>query len=69
MTNYWFEVDFNGGGSAQEYYLPDGDFAVGDDRFQGHSEIRAFYTWRQRRGIRPRVISSITTSHAGGLRT
>src|SRR5215471_12332056 len=50
MTNYWFEVDFNGGDNAHEYYLPDGVFAVGDNRFEGHREIRAYYAWRQRRG-------------------
>ena len=50
MTNYWFEVDFNGGGNAHEYYLPDGVFAVGDNRFEGHREIRAYYAWRQHRG-------------------
>ena len=50
LTNYWFEVDFNGGGGVHEYYLVDGIFAVGDNRFQGHAEIQAFYAWRQRRG-------------------
>lgn len=50
MTNYWFEVDFNGGGNAHEFYVAEGLFAVGDNRFQGHQEIRAFYAWRQRRG-------------------
>lgn len=49
-TNYWYEVDFDGGGRAHEYYLPDGLFAVGDNRFEGHEKIRAYYTWRQRRG-------------------
>ena len=23
-TNYWYEVDFNGGARAHEYYVPDG---------------------------------------------
>ncbi len=50
MTNYWAEVDFNGGGNAHEFYLPDGLFVVGDNRFQGHREIRAYYAWRQGRG-------------------
>ena len=49
-TNYWFEVDFNGGGNAHEFYVPDGLFAVGNNRFEGHDRIRAYYTWRQRRG-------------------
>jgi hypothetical protein len=49
-TNYWFDVDFNGGCNAHEFYVDDGLFAVGDNRFQGHETIRAFYAWRQRRG-------------------
>ena len=49
-TNYWFEVDFNGGVGAHEFYVPDGLFAVGDNRFEGHDRIRAYYIWRQRRG-------------------
>jgi hypothetical protein len=49
-TNYWYEVDFNGGGKAHEFYVPDGLFAVGDNRFEGNDQIRAYYAWRQRRG-------------------
>ena len=49
-TNYWYEVDFNGGRRAHEFYVPDGVFAVGDNRFEGNDQIRAYYTWRQRRG-------------------
>ena len=49
-TNYWYEVDFNGGAEAHEYYVPNGLFAVGDNRFEGHDKIRAYYAWRQRRG-------------------
>ena len=50
ITNYWFDVDFNGGCNAHDFYVPNGLFAVGDNRFQGHEQIRAFYAWRQRRG-------------------
>lgn len=49
-TNYWYEVDCNGGGKAHEFYVPDGLFAVGDNRFEGNDQIRAYYAWRQRRG-------------------
>jgi hypothetical protein len=49
-TNYWFEVDFNGGTSAHEFYLADALFVVGDNRFEGQDKIRAFYTKRQQRG-------------------
>ena len=49
-TNYWFEVDFKGGGGAHDFYVSDGLFAVGDNRFEGHEKIRAYYAWRQGRG-------------------
>ena len=49
-TSYWFEVDFNAGCNAHEFYVDDGLFAVGDNRFQGQDRIRAFYVWRQQRG-------------------
>ncbi|MBV9863632.1 MAG: nuclear transport factor 2 family protein [Alphaproteobacteria bacterium] len=49
-ANYWYEVDFNGGGKAHEFYLPDALFAVGESQFRGHDKIRAFYTRRQQRG-------------------
>jgi len=48
--NYWHEVDFNGGARAHEFYVRDGLFAVGDNRFEGHDKIRAYYDWRRRRG-------------------
>lgn len=49
-TNYWWEVDHNGGRNAFAFYLPDGVYAVGDNRFAGHDKLRAFYAWRARRG-------------------
>jgi SnoaL-like domain len=49
-TNYWWDVDLNGGRNAHEFYLPDGLYVVGQNRFAGHDQIRAFYTWRTRRG-------------------
>ena len=45
-TNFRYEVDFNGGAQAHEYYLPDGLFAVGDNRFEGYDKIRAYYAPR-----------------------
>jgi hypothetical protein len=50
-TSYWWEVDCNGGGQAHEFYMPDGLLAVGDNQFLGQQNIRAFYTWRRRRGL------------------
>lgn len=31
--NYWYEVDINGGDKAHEFYLSNGLFAVGNNRF------------------------------------
>ena len=50
-TRYWRDVDCNGGSQAHEFYTPDGLFVVGDNQFHGQQNIRAFYTWRQRRGL------------------
>jgi len=49
-TSYWFDVDQQGGSRAHEFYVADGLFAVGENRFAGHDRIRAFYEWRRRRG-------------------
>jgi hypothetical protein len=49
-TSYWWEVDLNDGRNAYAFYLPDGLYAVGDNRFVGHDKLRAFYNWRARRG-------------------
>jgi SnoaL-like domain len=49
-TSYWYDVDFNAGSKAHEFYARDGLFAVGDNQFRGHDKIRAFYAWRRQRG-------------------
>lgn len=62
ITNYWAEVDDEGGGRAHEFYVPDARYVVGSNRFEGREKIRAFYAWRQRSG-------RITTRHlVGNLR-
>lgn len=63
-TNYWWEVDLNGGRNAYAFYVPDGLFAVGDNRFVGHDKLRAFYAWRARRGptTTRHVISNLQAS-------
>ena len=48
MTNYWADVDHNGGNEAHEFYLPDALYAVGNNRFEGTEKIRAFYARRGR---------------------
>jgi hypothetical protein len=50
-TGYWYEVDFNGGNNAHEFYLPGALFAVGNNRFEGQEKISAFYAKRRRRGV------------------
>ena len=62
MTNYWAEVDQNGGNQAHQFYLPDALYAVGDNRFEGGEKIRAFYARRRQHGM-------TTTRHlVGNLR-
>jgi hypothetical protein len=50
MTNYWVDVDHNGGIRAHEFYLPEALFAVGNNRFEGPEKIRAFYARRRQHG-------------------
>jgi hypothetical protein len=50
MSNYWAEVDDNGGNQAHQFYLPDAPYAVGNNRFEGEEKIRAFYVRRRQRG-------------------
>jgi hypothetical protein len=56
MTNYWADVDDNGGSQAHEFYVPEAVYTVGANRFEGADKIRAFYT---RRRQQPRI----TTRH------
>jgi hypothetical protein len=53
MTNYWADVDGNGGNQAHEFYLPDALYAVGNNRFEGEQKIRAFYARRRQRQNAP----------------
>jgi hypothetical protein len=61
-TRYWHDVDYNDGGNAHDFYLPDGVFAVGDNEFRGREQIRQFYAWRGQRGLAT-VRSLRTTRH------
>jgi SnoaL-like domain len=47
-VKYWYDVDFNDGRTAHEFFTPDGVKIVGRNRFEGREEIRAFYEWRAR---------------------
>jgi hypothetical protein len=62
MTNYWADVDDDGGRRAHEFYLPDALYAVGNNRYEGEEKIRAFYARR-------RQLDIATTRHlVGNLR-
>jgi len=47
MSDYWAEVDDNGGVRAHEFYEPEGLYAIGSSRFEGRDMIEAFYTRRR----------------------
>jgi SnoaL-like domain len=47
-VTYWYDVDFNEGRTAHEFFTPDGVKMVGHNRFEGREEIREFYEWRAR---------------------
>jgi hypothetical protein len=47
-VTYWYDVDFNEGRTAHEFFTPDGVQIVGHNRFGGREGIRAFYEWRAR---------------------
>jgi SnoaL-like domain len=47
-VTYWNDVDFNEGRTAHELFTPDGVKIVGNNRFEGRDQIRAFYEWRGR---------------------
>jgi hypothetical protein len=50
IINYWADVDDDGGASAHDFYLPDALYVVGENRFEGEENIRAFYARRRERG-------------------
>jgi hypothetical protein len=50
IAGYWADVDHNAGETAHRFYLPDGLFAVGGNRFPGEDKIRAFYARRRQQG-------------------
>jgi SnoaL-like protein len=50
ISDYWAEVDHNGGRRAHEFYLPDAIYNVGTNCFEGHKNIQAFYERRRERG-------------------
>ena len=49
-ADYWADVDANGGQTAHDFYLLEGLYVIGNNRFEGREQIRAFYA-RRRYGI------------------
>jgi hypothetical protein len=62
MSDYWADVDHNGGLEAHEFYLPDGLYAIANNRFEGRAKIEAFYA-RRRFGVTStrHVLSNLRT--------
>jgi hypothetical protein len=50
FSDYWAEVDQNGGAVAHEFYVKNALYAVGGNRFEGTDKIRAFYARRRQFG-------------------
>jgi hypothetical protein len=40
ITNYWADVDNNGGSDAHQFYLPEALYTVGGNRFEGAEKIQ-----------------------------
>lgn len=51
-VDYWHEVDHNWGRNAHEFYVDDGEFAIGTKAMRGKEAIAGFYRWREARGER-----------------
>ena len=47
ISDYWADVDENGGQTAHEFYVPEGLYAIGNNRFEGQEQIQAFYARRR----------------------
>jgi hypothetical protein len=58
IADYWADVDENRGHRAHEFYVPDGLYAIGTNRFEGQDKIEAFYTRRRHGTIGTRHVLS-----------
>jgi hypothetical protein len=47
MAKFWADVDENGGSHAHEFYVQDGLYVIGNNRFEGREKIEAFYARRR----------------------
>jgi len=58
VATYWADVDENGGEMAHQFYLRDGLYVVGNNRFEGQEQIQAFYARRRYGTVKTRHIVS-----------
>jgi hypothetical protein len=67
MADYWADVDENGGRRAHEFYLPDGLYVTGNNRFEGRDKIAAFYARRRHGTVMTRHLLSNLRAFAEGV--
>jgi hypothetical protein len=58
VASYWADVDENGGQEAHEFYVADGLYTIGSNRFEGRDKIEAFYARRRHSMVMTRHILS-----------
>jgi hypothetical protein len=51
MASYWADVDENAGRDAHGFYVSDGIYVIGNNRFEGRDKIEAFYERRRHSAI------------------
>jgi hypothetical protein len=68
MTNYWADVDYNGGSRAHEFYLPEALFAVGNNRFEGAEKSVPSMLGGESTAPPPRVTWSAIFGYSGTMR-
>ena len=57
LSEYWHEIDFNGGAEAAQYYVPEAEFHGQFASYIGADKIQQFYDWRRNQGPRLSVHS------------
>src|ERR1700722_16418549 len=66
IADYWAEVDENGGREAHAFYLPDGFYIIGNNRFEGRDKIEAFYARRRHGTVMTRhLVANLRTCGDG----
>lgn len=57
LSEYWNEIDVNGGTNASAYYTEDAEFHGQAASYLGRAKIQQFYDWRVKQGPRLSVHS------------